>query len=213
MARNTVANQPARERKRARFQAQPQAAPRRKSPILWVMAAALVLLIAGGAILAFGKPPTATGSAPASAPAVKAGNAPQQAAAPSVKAATVGHAPYPLVEAENGVVRLPLATFDDGKAHYYTYMHNGRPVEFLILKSADGVVRAAFNACDVCYPFKKGYHQEGDEVVCNNCGRRFPSNQINVVQGGCNPSPLNRTVDGADLVIQASDIAAGLKYF
>jgi uncharacterized membrane protein len=158
---------------------------------------AITLMLAGGAILAFGKSSATTG-------------VPQNA---SVKAATVGHAPYPVVEAENGAVRFPLATFDDGQARYYTYMHNGRPIEFFILKSADGVVRAAFNACDVCYPFKKGYHQEGDEVVCNNCGRRFPANQINVVQGGCNPSPLNRSVDGDTLIIQVTDIVAGLRYF
>lgn len=213
MSRQAATRGADRERKRARFQARSQANPSRTSPILWIVGAALVLFIAGGAILALGKPPTATGSVPASAPVGNTGGSSQPPAAASVKAATVGHAPYPLVEAVNGVVRLPLSTFDDGKAYYYTYMHNGRPIEFFILQSADGVVRAAFNACDVCYPFKKGYHQEGDEVVCNNCGRRFPSNQINVLQGGCNPSPLNRSVDGDTLIIQASDIAAGLRYF
>lgn len=204
-------SQPSTERagKRARFQPETHAKPHTKSPLIWIAGAAFALIIAGGAILAFGKPPAATGGAPSgtSAPAAS------QQAASSVKAATVGHAPYPVVQAENGTVRFPLATFDDGQARYYTYMHNGKPVEFFILKSTDGVVRAAFNACDVCYPSKKGYHQEGDEVVCNNCGRRFPASQINVVQGGCNPSPLNRAVDGDTLIIQAADIAAGLRYF
>ncbi len=198
--------------KRARFQSAPQAKPRSKSPVLWIVGIALALIMAGGAILAFGKSPAATGASQNASPAYAEGQ-PNPPAAASVKAATVGHAPYPVVEADNGAVRFPLATFDDGQARYYTYVHNGKPVEFFILKSADGVVRAAFNACDVCYPFKKGYHQEGDEVVCNNCGRRFPSNQINVVQGGCNPSPLNRSVDGDTLIIQATDIAAGLRYF
>jgi len=212
MAQKTSHRSTVREGKRARFHPQAQTKSRGNSSILWIVGIALVLMVAGGAVLAFGKPPTATGSPSDGASAAAAG-APSQQSASSVKAATVGHAPYPVVEAKDGAVRFPLATFDDGKAHYYTYMQNGRPVEFFILKSADGVVRAAFNACDVCYPFKKGYRQEGDEVVCNNCGRRFPTDQINVMQGGCNPSPLNRTVDGGDLVIQAADIAAGLTYF
>ena len=97
-----------------------------------------------------------------------------------VSAATQGHDPYPLVVAEDGVVRLPLSTFDDYEAHYYTYMHEGQPIEFFVLKSKDGVVRAAFNACDVCFAAKKGYTQDGDEMICNNCGRRFPADQINV---------------------------------
>jgi uncharacterized membrane protein len=74
-------------------------------------------------------------------------------------------------------------------------------------------VRAAFNACDVCFASRKGYRQEGDEMVCNNCGNRFPSNQINEVRGGCNPSPLTRTLDGDTLVILVDDIAEGLRYF
>jgi len=75
------------------------------------------------------------------------------------------------------------------------------------------VVRAAFNACDVCFAAGMGYTQDGDVMVCNNCGRRFPADQINVLQGGCNPSPLQRSVQGNDLIIQAADIANGLGYF
>ena len=30
-------------------------------------------------------------------------------------------------------------------------------------------------------------------MVCNNCGKVFPSDQINVVTGGCNPIPLDKT--------------------
>jgi len=81
------------------------------------------------------------------------------------------------------------------------------------LKSADGVVRAAFDACDVCWRSGKGYTQDGDEMVCKNCGRRFASNRINDVQGGCNPAPLNRSVEGDHLIIQAEDIVRGRAYF
>jgi uncharacterized membrane protein len=130
-----------------------------------------------------------------------------------LKAATTGHAPYPEVMAEDGVVRLPIATFDDGQARHYTYMHGERPIEFFVVRSDDGTVRAAFNACDVCYWGRKGYTQDGDVMVCNNCGQRFPMDRINVEQGGCNPAPLNRTVNGDDLIIQVGDIVAGADYF
>jgi uncharacterized membrane protein len=113
----------------------------------------------------------------------------------------------------DGAVRLPVSTFDDGKARWYTYPANSVNVQFFVLKSSDGVIRAAFNACDVCYPGKKGYRQEGDEMVCNNCGQRFPSVLINEVRGGCNPSPLARTIEGDEAVIRIDDILAGAKYF
>lgn len=167
----------------------------------------LGLILVGGVIFAL------TQTAPGAAGAPNTSGGALEATAPLITAATLGHAPYPQAIAEGGVVRFPLATFDDYQAHYYTYMHEGRPIEFFILKSKDGVVRAAFNACDVCFPAKKGYRQEGDMMVCNNCGRRFPANQINVVQGGCNPSPLRRTIEGDQLIIQVEDIVTGLSYF
>ena len=141
------------------------------------------------------------------------GSEPADAALAPV-AATKDHLPYPLVEAdESGLIRLPLSTFDDYTAHYYTYMNDDQPIEFFVLKSTDGVVRSAFNACDVCYRSLKGYSQDGQIMVCNNCGSQFPADQINVVRGGCNPSPLERTVEAEDLIIRMDDIILGSVYF
>ncbi|MBL7200177.1 MAG: DUF2318 domain-containing protein [Anaerolineae bacterium] len=113
----------------------------------------------------------------------------------------------------DGAVRLPVTTFDDGQARFYTHHADGKDIQFFVLKSSDGVIRAAFNACDVCFLDKKGYRQEGDEMVCNNCGQRFPSELINEVRGGCNPSPLVRTIEGDEVVIRVDDILSGARYF
>jgi uncharacterized membrane protein len=113
----------------------------------------------------------------------------------------------------DGAFRLPTATFEDGQARWYTYQAEDSEIEFFVLKSSDGVIRAAFNACDVCYLDKQGYRQEGDEMVCNACGQRFPSVLINEVRGGCNPSPLERTIEGDEVVIRMDDILAGASYF
>ena len=136
-------------------------------------------------------------------------------AAPAVAAvaATHGHDPYPQVLAVDGVIRLPTATYADRVARHYTYMNGNKPIEFFVMQSPDGVIRAAFNACDVCYLGKKGYVQEGDEMVCVNCGNRFPSDKINDVKGGCNPAPLKRTVVEDMLVIKVSDIEKGATFF
>jgi len=107
-----------------------------------------------------------------------------------------------------------LATFDDGAPKYYSHKtSSGKQVKFFVLKSSDGVVRAAFDACDVCYQSKKGYRQEGNFMVCNNCGQRFVSTKINEIRGGCNPAPLERTVAGDKLVIAIADILTGQRYF
>lgn len=110
-------------------------------------------------------------------------------------------------------VAYPVAQFDDGMAHYFEHRAQGMTIRYFILKSSDNTIRAAFDACDVCWRAGKGYAQDGDDMVCRNCGRRFSSVRINEVQGGCNPAPLHRTVDGDQLVIRIQDIVQGKQYF
>ncbi len=111
-------------------------------------------------------------------------------------------------------VQLPAASFADGQARFYRYANAaGREVRFFVIKSADGVIRAAFDACDVCYRERRGYHQSGDVMVCNNCGRTFRSVDVNVITGGCNPGPLPRTAAGDQIVITAANIESGASYF
>ena len=117
------------------------------------------------------------------------------------------------VKSVDGKIEIPLNKIDDGKAHYFQYEKDGTSVRFFVVQSNDGVIRAAFDACDVCFPAKKGYTQDGDFMICNNCGRRFHSSRINVVEGGCNPAPLRRQVVGDKLVIKASDVIPGARYF
>ena len=117
------------------------------------------------------------------------------------------------VRAENGRVAIPVDRVSDGKAHYFRFQDGGTELKFFVLKSSDGVIRAAFDACDVCFREKKGYSQDKDFMVCNNCGMKFHSSRINEVAGGCNPSPLKRSVEGDAVVVAVSDLVAGKGYF
>ena len=111
-------------------------------------------------------------------------------------------------------ITYPVKQFQDGKARHFKYKtDNGITIVYFIVKSSDGVIRAAFDACDVCWPSGKGYYQKGDFMVCRNCGRRFASVKVNEVRGGCNPAPLKREVVGDKLVIQIKDMLDGKQYF
>lgn len=120
---------------------------------------------------------------------------------------------YTEVTPDNGLVKIDIDTVSDGEAHFYHMNIDGKDFKFFLVKAKDGVIRAAFDACDVCFPQKKGYRQEGDNMVCNNCGQQFSTDQINEVRGGCNPSPLERTESNGQVVIKVSDINSGAKYF
>lgn len=127
--------------------------------------------------------------------------------------ALFGLGKYTKVEDKGGVVTIPVADVSDGKAHYFILEKDGFEVKFFILKSSDGVIRAAFDACDVCFREKKGYSQDGEFMVCNNCGMRFHSSRINEVKGGCNPSPIDRTYDDKTVTIKTRTIMGGRGYF
>ena len=117
------------------------------------------------------------------------------------------------VASNNTSVSFPISLFDDGKARHFEHVDGNMTIRYFILKSSDGVIRAAFDACDVCWPAGKGYYQDGDVMVCRNCGRRFASVLVNEVQGGCNPAPLKRNLENDKLIIQIKDIQQGLQYF
>ena len=197
--------------KRSQFLAEGQ--PRRGNSLWYVLVPALlVVLLGGGFFLLRGKSsassiPSASqlASQPAAAPAA-AGDAQFVGFIGGINS-PLPNKQYPTIKAENDEIRIPTSIFEDRKAHFYsTTLPDGKPINFFILKSSDGVIRAAIDACDVCYAASKGYHEEGDDLVCNNCGLHFLSNKVNEVKGGCNPSPLTRTVAGNSVVIKISDL-------
>jgi uncharacterized membrane protein len=111
-------------------------------------------------------------------------------------------------------VTFPESTFADGKAKFFEYKTpEGKTVRYFVIKSSDGVIRAAFDACDVCFEAGKGYFQKDDFMVCRNCGRRFQSTKVNVVTGGCNPSALTRTIRDGKVVIPVQALNEGRKLF
>jgi len=117
------------------------------------------------------------------------------------------------VKAENGYVRMPLKNIDDGQAHFFTFETDKGQIDFFVVKSVDGQIRAAFDACDVCYKERKGYRQSGEFMVCNNCGQQFRTDLINEVKGGCNPAPLARKTENNEVLISQADLLKGGGYF
>ena len=110
-------------------------------------------------------------------------------------------------------VRIPLKAIDSGKALFLSMESNGAQVRYFVLRDGNGKVRAALDACDVCFRSNKGYRQEGDRMVCVNCGQTFPSDRIGERKGGCNPHPLAHREESGAMVVAKSDLAAGARYF
>ena len=103
------------------------------------------------------------------------------------------------------------------KVSFIPYNSNGIDMEIMAVKAPDGTIRTAFNTCQVCFDSGRGYYvQEGDELVCQNCGNRFKISQIEKEKNGCNPAPIleeNKTDDGQIITISASFIEQNADLF
>lgn len=109
----------------------------------------------------------------------------------------------------NGEILLNKDMFSDGKAKFYNVlMPDGKTIYFFVVMDKNGVYHAAANACVVCSKTYKGFRQEGNEIVCNNCGNRYPVEKIATEKGGCNPGPINPNLPAKDgkLVITQSEL-------
>ena len=121
---------------------------------------------------------------------------------------------------EEGDLIIPIEDISE-EAHFYPLEVDGTKLEVLAVKASDGTVRTAFNTCQICYSSGRGYYvQEGAALVCQNCGNRFQTSDVEVARGGCNPVPIfdeDKVVDennitiSNDFLAEASGIFANWK--
>ena len=119
-----------------------------------------------------------------------------------------GPVPATTVQSDGGTIRVPLEQMADGKAHFFSYAAGDIAARFFVIKTGDRTYHAALDACEACYAARKGYVQRGQAVVCNECGRRYRTDEIDDGPGQCVPVSLPWQVDGADLVIATEDLTA-----
>jgi uncharacterized membrane protein len=116
--------------------------------------------------------------------------------------------------ASSDTVVIPVSSVTETVLHY-EYDVSGTKVRYFAVKGSDGVVRTAFDACEVCYRADKGYSQVGSDVLCNNCGLRFKIDGLGTKNkgSGCWPAYLPNEVNGDQVVIKKSDLEAGAYLF
>lgn len=82
-------------------------------------------------------------------------------------------------------------------------------MEVMAVKASDGTIRTAFNTCQVCNGSLRAYYkQEGDIVICMNCGNRFSKDMIEQERGGCNPIPIDQKTENDETITIAKEFIA-----
>ena len=116
----------------------------------------------------------------------------------------------------DGDIVIPVSEITE-TAKFFPVEINGIQLEALAVKAPDGSIRTAFNTCQVCYSSGRGYYvQDGDVLLCQNCGNRFAMDDVEVTRGGCNPVPISeeyKTVSDDSITISKDFLAEATVMF
>jgi high-affinity iron transporter len=109
--------------------------------------------------------------------------------------------PATMLTAQNNEVRIPLSELTDSSLHYYTVNVGSGTLRFLVIHQSNGNYTVALDACQICG--WSGYRQQGQNVVCRNCGATIYIPSIGE-HGGCNPVPVKSSVQAGEVVVDLS---------
>jgi high-affinity iron transporter len=106
--------------------------------------------------------------------------------------------------AQQGQVRIPISEIAEGSLHFFTADVNGTSIRFLVVHKLNGEFGVALDACQICGP--AGYRQEGQNVICRNCGAAIYIPSIGE-RGGCNPIGVKSRLEAGDIVVDLSALS------
>lgn len=118
--------------------------------------------------------------------------------------------------ANDAALEIPIDEVTE-KAAFYPIEVDGTKMEVLAVKDSEGTVRTAFNTCQICYGSGRGYYeQNGNVLVCQNCGNQFTVDQVEIESGGCNPWPIfdeNKTIEDNTIMISYDFLSKSKEIF
>jgi FTR1 family protein len=113
--------------------------------------------------------------------------------------------PQAITVQADGMIHVPGEALTAGRLNLYSYQASEAAVPFMVIKRGEGDFAVALNACSICPP--RGYHQEGDMLICDNCNAPINLETVGM-PGGCNPIPLAASLVSGDVLIAAADLEA-----
>jgi uncharacterized membrane protein len=118
------------------------------------------------------------------------------------------------IPAAGGKITIPLETINDG--HLHRFVHQAPKgsstvgVRYIVVRKNETAYGVGLDACDVCGP--TGYYERKGQVVCILCDVVMNKSTIGL-PGGCNPVPLPFKIEGGNMIIETSDLAAEARRF
>jgi uncharacterized membrane protein len=104
--------------------------------------------------------------------------------------AAVGVSPRVTRLAGREFVSIPGGDLGRGEIRFFSYRDDaGKQIRFILGRDRAGKVQGAFDACQQCSQYRKGYTSSRGYLVCRICGNRYPLDSRAGV-GSCAPIRL-----------------------
>ena len=119
-----------------------------------------------------------------------------------------------VVEVDADAVRIPLQEVSDGNVHFFTLIHRGKNVNFLVRTDGLGAQHTHLDACYACYQYKRGFVVEDSALVCIACRLEYRlEDEVWDYIGACAPISIHSSLEADELVIEESILERAARYF
>ena len=107
----------------------------------------------------------------------------------------------------NSSVSIETNELRQGDVRFFTYRDRaGDQIRFLLARDATGRTKAAFDACQRCYMYHKGYARSRGALLCRLCGNRYKLEAMESGLASCVPVKLPFQMTGHTVNIRPADL-------
>jgi uncharacterized membrane protein len=111
-------------------------------------------------------------------------------------------------------VAILASSIAPGQARFFIYHgHSGGDIRLIIARDDHGDVEAAFDACERCYMYRRGYDAAHGVMTCRWCGTHYKIASMGEGLSGCAPIKVPFRIMGKIIRIQTADLERQSKLF
>ncbi len=95
---------------------------------------------------------------------------------------------------------------------FFTYRFQEKNINFFVIKMPNATL-SFLDACASCYPHKRGYRCEDNDVVCRYCDIRYPIGKLEKGLGNCYPIRIEGRTENGKYRIPAATLESSADKF
>jgi uncharacterized membrane protein len=113
-----------------------------------------------------------------------------------------------------GSIDVSISGLKQGHVELFSYRdHAGDEIRFLLARDSNGRVHAAFDACERCYTYHRGYAASHGELICRFCGNHYKLEAMDSGLASCVPVKLRAQIAGQTAKIRSAELERGRQLF